>query len=46
MSVADQVLFEEVAGSALEEFGYPCGAPRRRWRSGLMRLRYTLVDRW
>lgn len=46
MSAADQVLFEEVAGAALEEFGYPCGAPRNRWRSGLMRLRYTLVDRW
>ena len=46
MSVADKALFEEVAGDALKAFGYTCDAPRSRWRSGLMRLKYTLISRW
>lgn len=46
MSVADRALFEEVAGATLEEFGYPREALRGGWRSGLVRLKYALINRW
>lgn len=46
MSLADRILFDEVAGRTLEEFGYPREERRSAWRSVLMKLRYILVDRW
>lgn len=46
MGLADQVLFEEVAGHTLEEFGYQIEAHRSSWGSNLMKLKYTLINRW
>lgn len=46
MSAPDRVLFDEVAGQTLEEFGYRREALRGGWRSLLMRLKYTLISRW
>lgn len=46
MGLADQILFEEVAGRTLAEFGYVCEGRRSDWRSKLMELKYSLVDRW
>jgi len=46
MSLADQTLFEEVAGHTLESFGYRREARGATWRSHLMKLKYTLIDRW
>ena len=46
MAVADRMLFEEVAGATLEEFGYRLEAFRGGWRSDLMRLKYALINRW
>lgn len=46
MSVADRVLFDEVAGSTLEAFGYQREALRASWRSSLMRFKYEFINRW
>lgn len=45
MSVSDRVLFDEVAGRVLEEFGYRREVLRGGWRSYLMKLKYTLINR-
>ncbi len=46
MSVADRVLFDEVAGATLAQFGYCREALRSGWRSSLLRLKYALISRW
>lgn len=46
MPLADRVLFDEVAGSTLEAFGYERDTAHVSWRSRLMKLRYALIDRW
>lgn len=46
MTVADRMLFEEVAGATLDAFGYRREVFRGGWRSDLMRLKYGLINRW
>ena len=47
MVAADRALFDEVAGDTLRVFGYPQDdVCRGSWRNRLMRLKYTLIDRW
>jgi hypothetical protein len=47
MVAADRALFDEVAGDTLRVFGYPRDDVRRgSWRNRLMRLKYTVIDRW
>lgn len=46
MSVPDQILFEEFAGSALDLFGYERLNRPATLGSRLRRMRYTLVKRW
>lgn len=46
MSVADRIIFEEVAGDALELFGYKRENRSRTLGSRLRSLHYALVRRW
>lgn len=46
MPTSDRTLFDEVAGSTLEAFGYERDAARADWRSRLARFKYTVVNRW
>lgn len=46
MPPSDRTLFDEVAGSTLEAFGYERDAARADWRSRLARFKYTVVNRW
>ena len=46
MSAADRILFEEVAGRTLREFGYELEGLRNTWASRLRRLHYSLFSRW
>lgn len=46
MNAADRRLFDEVAGTTLQEFGYPREAHPGGWRTELMRLKYALITRW
>jgi hypothetical protein len=46
MSMGDRLFFDELVGATLEEFGYQRETGRGRWRSGLSRLKYALIDRW
>lgn len=46
MPRSDLTLFDEVAGSTLEAFGYERDADPADWRSRLARFKYTVVNRW
>lgn len=46
MSRGDRILFEEVAGDTLEQFGYHREIQRGGWRSDLLRLKYALFKHW
>lgn len=46
LPVADQVLFQEIAGDALDAFGYERVPQGARIRTGFKRAYYALVRRW
>lgn len=47
MTAADRALFDEVAGDTLHAFGYLQDDVRHGgWRSSLMRIKYTVINRW
>jgi hypothetical protein len=46
MGHADQVLFEHVAGDALDRFGYERVHSRSTLRSRAKAFYYTLLKRW
>ncbi len=46
MSLGDQLVFQDVAGSTLEVFGYELVDRDARWRRRLRHLYYVFVKRW
>jgi hypothetical protein len=46
MSKSDRIIFEQVAGDALELFGYPREGHSSTWASKLKNLYYSVVVRW
>jgi hypothetical protein len=46
VSVADRIIFEEIAGDALDLFGYEREYHRRTLRSRMKNLYYAIVRRW
>jgi hypothetical protein len=46
MSLADQILFDEIAEDALEQFGYERVTRRARFRVACKRVYYYVIRRW
>ena len=46
MSLADRILFEEIAGSTLTEFGYEVGHHAHTLSSMLKKVKYYTIKRW
>jgi hypothetical protein len=46
MSVADQAIFEEIAGDTLKNFEYELKEHNKSWASIWMKLNYMTVKRW
>lgn len=46
LPAADQILFDELAGDALDAFGYPRSTARAPVRTAMTRVYYALIRRW